>query len=555
VSQLDSTIATVRSRALEIFVSDEIQDDLRSTIQDHIDFTIREAELVQCVGMTQPVPLRDLYQPTRLKRGKTSLSEVIQVKSNTVIIAGPGQGKTTLLRHILLTESERSQIIPLFFTLRSAEHLDLLTKLVDALESRRMLYRIPPKCNPLLLLVDGYDEIGESEQKRVSETLNRFSGARVGGFALTCRTGYTVYGINCNQYELAEFDRDDAVRLTDAFAHAMRIDDQLQGKDLIKELEERKLSYIASHPLMLTLACVVKSSTNPKLPHNAVELLRQAMETLAFRWDEARGVRHRASLTSLLSIHMMHCVMRIAYEMNDLRVSKGKVLDIIQRYLNLVRQNIYREQVLDDIRRFFGLLETTPDGNCQFVHKTIHDYLYARYCVENGLFQPGRIDNWDIRAAYCTSLQHDATFSLHNALIHSRSIEAVRECLLNGARFDAEQLSNAVFAHFESFHSYSYTSSPRLSDATTITIASPSDFFDLADQGFLEAIIDKGQKIGNAIHVSVVFAFCLSEFRRRNLTFPKQAMAFLLRAFGSPNNVVAVSRFGTIEEIPLSTVL
>jgi hypothetical protein len=248
--------------------------------------------------------------------------------------------------------------------------------------------------------------------------------------------------------------------------------------------------------------------------------------------------------------------MRIAHEMNELRVSKGKVLEIIQRYLNLLRQNIYREQVLDDIRRFFGLLETTPDGNCQFVHKTIHDYLFARYCVENGLFQPGRIENWDMRAAYCASLQHDATFSLHNAFIHSRSILAVRECLLNGARFDAEQLSNAVFAHFEIFHNYSYNSTPRIgpTNPNTITIGSSSDFFDLIDKGFLEAIVDKGQKIGHSTHVRVVLAFCLSEFRRRNLVFPREAVAFLLRIFGSPDNVIAVSRFGAVEEILLSTV-
>jgi hypothetical protein len=84
------------------------------------------------------------------------------------------------------------------------------------------------------------------------------------------------------------------------------------------------------------------------------DLLRQAMETLAFRWDEARGVRHREFATGLLSINMMQCTMRIAREMTGLRVTRREVLEIIQRYLKLLRQsNVFPEQVLDDIRRFF----------------------------------------------------------------------------------------------------------------------------------------------------------------------------------------------------------
>jgi hypothetical protein len=554
MTDTDRLISNLWLRCIGAFAPDEIDEEFKSRIKAHINLVVREVEMVQCVGMKQPVPLLELYQPTRLKEGTTTVSGLVKGYKNAVIRAGPGQGKTTLLSYILLSEGSQSGVVPLFFSLRTEGHFELLSQVALMLDRRRKLNWVPPKSDPLILLVDGYDEITEVQQKEVSAILVKYVGARAGSFLLACRTAYTVYNLNCPQYELAEFSSEDAIRVTDAFARAMDITKVLDGSKLVKELTERKLSYIASHPLMLMLACVVKSSTNPHLPHNAIELLRQAMETLAFRWDEGRGVRRNPAETGLRSINMIECSMRIAHEMTGLRVARGEVLAIIMKYLKLLRYgSVFPEKVLDDIKRFFGFIESTPDGYCQFVHKTIHDYLGARFIVENGLFQPGRVEKWDMLAAYAASLLHDATFAMHTAFIHSKSVEAVRECLLNGARFDADQVANAVFSHFDSFHNYSYTPPLAGSQSKTITISSESDFFDVADAAFLEAICRKAPLVGVTNGVRVVLAFCISEYQKRKLEFPETSFKFAIRCFGAPDAMLAVWRSKDLDEIALDS--
>jgi hypothetical protein len=269
-------------------------------------------------------------------------------------------------------------------------------------------------------------------------------------YIVTCRSGYSVPGVTADEYELSEFDREDGIRFVDAFARPMGVD--VGGEALITELERRKLTYITTHPLMLTLACVIKTRTNPNLPHNAVELLRQVTETLGYRWDEGKGVP-RASQMGLSSYNLLESVMLIAHEMSGLKVPMADVVAIVRRYLVLIRRpDVDPERVVGEIRRFYGLLSTTPDGRVQFVHKTIHDYYAARYAVENQLYYPTRVLNWDTRAVYCACMTHDATRSLSTALLYSRSTEAFRECLVNSARFNAEVVAASVFEHFNKFH-------------------------------------------------------------------------------------------------------
>jgi hypothetical protein len=259
----------------------------------------------------------------------------------------------------------------------------------------------------------------------------------------------------------------------------------------------------------------------------------------------------------MLSIHIMQCTTQIAYEMKGLRVPLREVLDIITRYLKLSRRSqLFPEQVLDDIRRFFGLITTTPDGYCQFVHKTIHDYLAARYSVENGLFQPARVTEWDLRAAYAASSLHDATQSLHCAFVNSRSIEAVRECLSNDARFDVELVARSVFSHFDVFRDYNYTyTKPEPSGTRRVTVSCKCDFFDLADEAFLDAIVRKASQVRHTNGVDAVLVFCMSEYWRRKFFVPRDAVPFVLDVFGSLDTVVAVCRSGNLDEFILRTVI
>lgn len=550
---VERLIPHVANRLCELFATDELPEGFTLRLRSYVDLSVREAAYVQCVGMREPIPLVRLYQPTRFKDRGSALDWISSGEAeDAVVFAGPGQGKTTFLRFVLLTPAyaERSPLILL--TLRTEGTLELLATLVDILEERRRLHRVPASPLKALLLVDGYDEINEERRRQVAALLKRFSGLRGGHFILACRTAYTVDAtLLAKEFFLADFDTDDAVRFVDAFSASFGL--QLSGVELVRELERRQLTYIATHPLMLTLACVVKSRANPELPPNGVELLRQAIEVLTFRWDEARGIV-RSTGSGLPSVDILQCVMRIAYDMETPKVPITNVIETVKRYLALKRRtDVYPEKVIDDMRRFFGLLVISPDGQCQFVHKTLHDYLAARYEVEGGLFQPGRVQKWDTRAAYATCLVHDATQSIHMALTNSRSVEAVCESLLNGARFDADVVATAVFTHFDVFRVYIHATSSE-GNRRVLSVSTDSDFFGITDDVFLLAILRKSTLMKHTTGHEVVVAFCIAELRKRELALPPEVRDHVKGIFASVD-VLQVRRSGRQYDILMSEVV
>lgn len=553
---LNQTIPYLTARFCSLFSADEVPDGFDAKMREHIDLSVREAFYVQCVGMREPVPLMQLYQPTKLKlmptitptsQEDTALERILSCRENTIVFAGPGQGKTTFLKHVLFSQAYATEFVPLLFTLRSSGVLDLLAALNDIFDQRNRLHRVPPTGEKLLLLVDGLDEIGDEQRQHVARLLRRFEGLHAGYFILACRTGYSTHNLLAQELVLADFDREDAERFVDAFAGAMRL--HISGSDLVQELESRQLTYIVTHPLMLTLACVVKSRINPQLPQNATELLRQAIETLSFRWDEARGVTHLTE-TGLLSIHVLECTMQVAYKMRGLKVSLTEVIGVIREYLGLLRRpDIFPEKVLDDVRRFFGFLIITPDGYCQFVHKTVHDYLAARFEVENGLFQPGRVQQWDMRAAYAACHMHNATQSLHMALVNSQSIEAVRECLINRARFDPGIVGVAVFMHYDKYRNYTHFITNE-SGFKILNVASPSDLFDVADDVLVTAILNKAPLLKRTTGAEVVVALCIVELHSRKAAISPEKWTSVRTVLPEVDTIRA-TRFGHTTELML----
>jgi hypothetical protein len=162
--------------------------------------------------------------------------------------------------------------------------------------------------------VDGYDETTEKQRQLVSKSLMLFSSLSIGSFYLTCRSHYHAYDLKCQHLELGPFDRLDAERFIDAYSEAYGF--EINAKALLKELDDHRLGEFAIHPLMLTMVCILKSGPSQEIPRRAIGLLRRAIDTLTFRWDEAKRV-HRSSAIPLDGEERVRCLMRIAFDMNS----------------------------------------------------------------------------------------------------------------------------------------------------------------------------------------------------------------------------------------------
>jgi hypothetical protein len=333
-------------------------------------------------------------------------------------------------------------IVPLLFTLRWPGAVSELEALIEELQrghdpGRRRNKRI-------VLLVDGYDEIDERERQRVSKALILFSSFSLGNFYLTCRSHYYVYDIKCQHAELGPFTADDARKFIDAYFSTLGF--EVNADSILAELDNHHLGEFAQHPLMLTLVCILKTVPRREIPRRAIGLLRRAIDTLTFRWDEAKHVT-RPSTIPLDGEERVRCLMRIAFEMDSPQASWDVVQKAVETHLQLIQvKGVDARQLVEEMARFYGILVPVGADQWQFAHRTVHDYLSARYWVESGKFDPNHVGKWDIHAAFAACLTPDATNAMSKMLGRETDIAPFIECLYNTAPFDAETIARKVIS-------------------------------------------------------------------------------------------------------------
>jgi hypothetical protein len=479
---LGSALSYLEQRILGLFGKDAAGLDWQNRLKDMIRLSAEQARQVQCVGMHTPIPIERIYQPTRLKRSDRPDHEVdagtlATIGKDSLIFAGPGWGKTTLLHHLYCELALRQDITPILFTLRWPGVPKDLAEFIERLAHSSSTGKA------VLLLVDGYDEISEEERQDVSRALVLFQSLKRGTFLLTCRTFYHVYEIKAVGYNLSPFRRDDAQRFVRAFSGIYGV--PLDEEATIAELEQRGFSEFLAHPLMLTLVCILKTGPNQEIPRRAIGLIRRALETLTFRWDEAKRVR-RESYIPLDGEERVRCLMSIAYGMGGLAASSTDVERLIQEHLRLIQvSRVSSVRLLDELAKWYGILVPVDDSRWQFVHRTIQDYLAARYWVESGEFMKAPVQDWNIRAGYAACLLPDATACVARMLSESRDVIAFRECLYNRAPFDVVSVSKMVVSRAEQLGNYTMEQSKQ-----GIHVNSSDEFFVAASPEFLRSLVE-----------------------------------------------------------------
>lgn len=406
--------------------------------------SVQQASMMQCVGMPQPIPIADIYQRTTLcvpvGGQKVDFQSVFAKGQDSIIFAGPGWGKTTLLHWTYSKLCADKRFVPLLFTLRWPNAVTDLEEVVEQLRGGHDVAR--KKGARLVMLVDGYDEIKESLRHKVSQALMSFKALDIGNFYLTCRSHYHVYDLKCQHLEVGPFSRENALEFITAYSKSYGSD--VVGEDLLAELDDHRLSEFYAHPLMLTLVCILKSGPSQQIPRRSIGLLRRAIDTLTFRWDEAKGI-HRHSAIPLDGEERVRCLMQIAFAMGSPQEPWEVIRDAAAAHLSLIQlKGVNIRSLLEEMARFYGILVPVGEEYWQFVHRTIHDYLSARYWVESGKFSPSDVGEWDMHGVYAACLVADATDSMLAMLDYERDPAVFIECLYNTPRFQAERVAQGI---------------------------------------------------------------------------------------------------------------
>lgn len=537
-----SVLPYAEEKLRNLFGRDSASLAAADRLQRHLRIAAAESNSIQIIGMDRPVSIFDIYQPTRLlvprKRGAKSIlfDTLLAESQDAVIVGGPGVGKTTLAQFVFAKLSRKREYLPVLITLRRTDSLKFLASFIEDVSANRVKRA---KGARLVLLVDGYDELGSPARKRVAETLGEYAALNVGNFYLTCRSFYSSDQIKARRYEIAPFSKGDSEAFIDAFSAAYGA--PMAAAPLVAELEAHGLGEFAEHPLMLALVCILKTAPGSSLPRTPIGLIRRAVGTLTFRWDEAKGIR-RETRISVDGEDRLRCLMKIAYEMNTLIATDSRVQFVVSEFLDLLqRRDVNAEALLSEMAQWYGILVPTTDDHWTFVHRSIHDYLAAQYWVDAG-FNAADVTEWNPRAAYAAALQHDATQSMLAALRGGDAgAAAFAECLYNRALFDPDRIATGVINHFRH-----HGITKRL-DETTIGVETQRDFFSFAGEQFLYIVLAAALN-GNSPAHQLVLGYSLAELGERNLPLPQRIRDELASKY-DPATVFAVSRDDRVVDV------
>ena len=457
---------------LKLFGQDIESKELANWFRGLQETGLTQTSKVRCLGMLTALPFDAIYQPTRilvcpdenestdasaevsyqsaasvsiirgLKQLPITIDEFLKRDEDAVILGGPGWGKTTFLHRIFRTMAKHEDVLPVLITLRRPTAVDDLERYVDACS--RIQKKKHRACT--LLLVDGYDEIGLEHRVRVTEALLKFQAGRAGKFYLTCREYYELPPLNAQEVRLDCLTRTDQVKFVKVFLAnfaIMRDDPEI----VVSQLEARGFKEFLSHPLLLTLACIVRTSSTSVQPRSALRLLDRALEILTLQWDEHRHIDRRGK-TPLEGTDRVRLLKKLAYATKSPFIERHRAEEISKRQLvRLGYDKVDPRTALVEIARFYGILVPAEDGY-EFAHRTIHDFLAAKQWVESGSFATCSRFDWDARTGYAACLVDDATKVLLKALDTHQGLPTITEIIGNHAGFDFPVVADAIIKHF-----------------------------------------------------------------------------------------------------------
>jgi hypothetical protein len=545
---LGSTLPYLEDKIRQLFGKDPDSLRAREILAKQVRLAVRDAATVQIVGMDRPVAIDDIYQSTHLINPRTEaevdVSGMVDEGSSAVIFGKPGAGKTVFLSRLFATLSRSRDTLPILFTLRRENVVeDLLWFTAKAVAKE-----FPFNTNHLVLLVDGYDEVPTRQRQRISEALRYYQAHKRGPFYLTCRSHYPVDDTGASHLEIGPFNHEDAKRFVVAFSRVYQA--PIDETALIEELIERGFRDFIAHPLLLTLVCILKAGSLPALPRTAIGLVRRAVDTLTFRWDEAKGIsRESDSKLPLDGEDRVRGMMHVAHAMERYIESDTLIQSVIKDYLKLIQQpRVSSARLLDEIAQWYGMLVPVAGDAWSFTHRVVHDFLAARYWVESGSFDPGQVTIWNARAAYAACLLPDATVAIETMLARSNDIAAFVECLYNNARFDVARVARALVRYFSDHTGYHV-----VDNGETVIADTRTDLFRVSSDELILAIARFGVQHPLSEPHAVGLWFSAYELMLRGLGFPKELSVLFENEYGE--RTLRIKRHGAYYDITMRELL
>ncbi|NET30821.1 MAG: NACHT domain-containing NTPase [Cyanothece sp. SIO1E1] len=320
-----------------------------------------------------------------------------------VLLGRPGSGKTTFLKYLAIRCIRReflADYVPVFIPIRrfaeDEKTLDLFQYILDkfnhcGLEPYELKQLL--KHYRLLILLDGLDEVKDSDRNHITNVIqsffNKFYGNR---FILTCRNAAQEYAFErFIEVEIADFNQQQIIAFSRNWFKFIQ-DESKSDKFLAQLQQHKRIQELATNPLLLTLLCLVFGDSGD-FPSNRSELYEEGLDVLLKRWDAKRNIERDQTYRNLSRQRKEDLLSQIAFATFERGEYFFKQRTIEQEIKNYIRHvpnasmdsgalQLDSKAVLKSIEFQHGLLVERARNIYSFSHLTFHEYFVARKIVK-----------------------------------------------------------------------------------------------------------------------------------------------------------------------------
>jgi len=337
------------------------------------------------------VMLNSIYHPLTISQSgnefKVGDDFLLSDDNITNIIGFAGQGKSTILRKILLESIKNGDKIPFFMELRKIEKTGIENSLLSILDElgiktdKESLTSLLSSGNVLLLL-DGFDEISSKLRMDVLNeviTLNRRYGVQI---ITTSRDGTEICAEpSIINYTVNKIKRSDITSILKKLSASQEVEEDTLRQIFNMLKGNSSLVETMNCPLLVTLFYICYPHLD-SIPNNATEFYSKLFTTLYFRHDKVKNYkRERRSNTPPPEAFNVFCALcfKSLYD-NKQDFTELSLFDYTKQSLRLCGLNESKpENIAYDFVDITCLIQKDGYDRYVFLHKSIQEYYAAEY--------------------------------------------------------------------------------------------------------------------------------------------------------------------------------
>ena len=374
----------------------EVKIDLEIPFQAYLTNSYEKYSKIKTIiyGI-EPKKLYDFFEIPFLKKAsdiiKPTTTKILTDLSKFLIIEGSGGiGKSTLMKHLFLSELKLKDYIPIFIELKDFNeegHLDLeklllkkLNQFHNTFQEEYLDYALQSGC--FLFLLDGYDELYSENQKEFFKKLNDFCDKYPENhYILSSRPYSESEFIEFQRFTVLKavpFTKEQAISLITKIEYP---DEELKDKfirDLESGLYNRHKSF-ASNPLLLN---IMLSTYNDyaEIPQKLHLFYYQAFDTMFSKHDATKSYR-RKMLSNLSSDTFKECFAIfcfLTYQKAKTEFTFPEIDEIFKKFPPRIKNVLNIGDFIDDLGNALCVLYR--EGNrYKFTHRSFQEYFVAYF--------------------------------------------------------------------------------------------------------------------------------------------------------------------------------